>query len=63
MAQGLRLHAPNAGDPGSIPGQENRFPHAVTKSLHAATKEDPKCHNKRFHLMHLSPGTAKQIHK
>ena len=36
----LRLHAPNAGGPGSIPGQGTRSHiHAATKSLHATTKE------------------------
>ena len=34
-----RLHAPNAGGPGSIPGRRTRScMHAATKSLHAATK-------------------------
>ena len=32
MVQWLRLHAPNAGGPGSIPGQETRFPDAKTKT-------------------------------
>ena len=40
MVQGLRLRAPNAGGPGSIPGQGTRsHMHAATKSLHAPTKE------------------------
>ena len=39
VVQWLRLHAPNAGGPGSIPGQGTRsHMHATTKSLHAATK-------------------------
>ena len=45
VVQWLRLHAPNAGGPGSIPGQETRswmqqlkIPHAATKILHAETK-------------------------
>ena len=40
VAQWLKLHAPNAGSPGSIPGQGTRScMHATTKSLHATTKE------------------------
>ena len=40
VAQCVRLCAPNAGGPGSIPGQGTRFHmHAVTRSLHAATKK------------------------
>ena len=40
-----KLHAPNAGGPGLIPGQGTRsHMHAATKSSHAATK-DPTCHN------------------
>ena len=39
------LHAPNAGGPGSIPGQGTRsHMHAANKSLHATTKE-PMCRN------------------
>ena len=38
VGQWLRLCGPNAGGPGSIPDQAPRFPHAATKSLHAATK-------------------------
>ncbi|TEA23555.1 hypothetical protein DBR06_SOUSAS910256, partial [Sousa chinensis] len=42
VAQWLRLHAPNAGGPGSILGQGTRSRlHAATKSLHAATKRFP----------------------
>ena len=44
----LRLHAPNAGGPGSIPGQgarphvpaTNKIQHAATKDLHAASKTE-----------------------
>ena len=40
VAQWLGLRAPNAGHPGSIPGQGTRsHMHAATKSLHATTKE------------------------
>ncbi|TEA36710.1 hypothetical protein DBR06_SOUSAS310123, partial [Sousa chinensis] len=44
VVQWLRLHAPNAGGPGSIPGQGTRFHrHAATKSSHATTKEPVSC--------------------
>ncbi|TEA37693.1 hypothetical protein DBR06_SOUSAS9210008, partial [Sousa chinensis] len=40
VVQWLRLCAPNAGGPGSIPGQGTRsHMHATTKSSHATTKE------------------------
>ena len=40
VAQWLRLRAPNAGDPGSIPGQGTRsHMHAATDGSHATTKE------------------------
>ena len=45
VIQWLRLRAPNAGDPGSIPGQGTR------SHMHAATKDptlsngDPECCN------------------
>ena len=39
VVQWVRLCAPNAGAPGSIPGQGTRFcMHATTKSSRAATK-------------------------
>ncbi|TEA24087.1 hypothetical protein DBR06_SOUSAS2610027, partial [Sousa chinensis] len=52
VVQWLRLHVPDAGGLGWIPGQGTRShmhtaaerSHAATKSLHAATKE-PTCHN------------------
>ena len=45
VAHWLRLHAPNAGGPSSIPGQGTRsHMHAATKSSHATTKE-PTCRN------------------
>ncbi|TEA11162.1 hypothetical protein DBR06_SOUSAS7210082, partial [Sousa chinensis] len=45
VVQWLRLHAPNAGGPGSIlcRGTRSRM-HAATKSLHATTKKFA-CHN------------------
>ena len=40
VAQWLILWAPNAGGPGSIPGQETRsHMHAASKSSHVTTKE------------------------
>ncbi|TEA38410.1 hypothetical protein DBR06_SOUSAS110291, partial [Sousa chinensis] len=42
--QWIGLHAPNAGGPGSIPGQGTRFHmHATTKSSRATTKEPTSC--------------------
>ena len=38
VVQWLRLHAPNAGDPGSIPGQGTKIPRAAMKIWRAATK-------------------------
>ena len=41
VVQWVRLHAPNAGGPGLIPGRGTRFRirlHAATESSHAATK-------------------------
>ena len=39
VVQWVRLHAPNAGGPGSIPGWGARsHVHAATKSSHATTK-------------------------
>ena len=41
----IRLCAPNAGGPGSIPGRGTRFHMlSATESLHAASKE-PTCCN------------------
>ena len=59
VVQRVRLHTPNAGGPGSIPGRgTGSYMYATTKSLYAATKrphaatkdlsccsEDPACHN------------------
>ena len=45
MAQWIRLHAPNAGALGSIPGWQTRSRmQAATKSSHATT-EEPASHN------------------
>ena len=44
VVQWVRLHTPNAGDLGSIPGQGTRsHMHAATKSLHATTKKSTYC--------------------
>ena len=46
VAHWLRLHPPNAGGPGSIPGQGTRSHMLQLKIWHAAMKiEDPKCYN------------------
>ena len=45
VVQWVRLHAPNAEGPASIPGWGTRsHMHAATKSPHATTKK-PACHN------------------
>ncbi|TEA28867.1 hypothetical protein DBR06_SOUSAS4010084, partial [Sousa chinensis] len=45
VVQWVRLHAPNAGGPGSIPGRGARsHMKAATESPHATTK-DPTCCN------------------
>ena len=38
VVQWLRLYTSNAGDPGSIPDQGTKTPHASMKILHAAIK-------------------------
>ncbi|TEA33625.1 hypothetical protein DBR06_SOUSAS3910197, partial [Sousa chinensis] len=44
VVQWVRLHAPNAGGPGSIPGQgTSSRVHATTKSPHAAPKDSVCC--------------------
>ncbi|TEA24051.1 hypothetical protein DBR06_SOUSAS13910010, partial [Sousa chinensis] len=44
VAQWIRLHTPNAGGWGSIPGQGTRsHMHTTNKSSHAATKEPTCC--------------------
>ena len=44
VVQRLVLCAPNAGGPGSIPGQGTRsHMHATTKSLYDATKDPVSC--------------------
>ncbi|TEA42071.1 hypothetical protein DBR06_SOUSAS23010015, partial [Sousa chinensis] len=44
VVQWLRLHAPNAGGLGSIPGQGTRARMPQLKSPHATSKE-PACRN------------------
>ncbi|TEA42643.1 hypothetical protein DBR06_SOUSAS1610145, partial [Sousa chinensis] len=45
VVQWVRLRAPNAGGPGSIPGRGTRsHMHAATKSSHVVTKK-PACRN------------------
>ncbi|TEA24199.1 hypothetical protein DBR06_SOUSAS17310001, partial [Sousa chinensis] len=53
VVQWLRLHTPNAGGPGSIPGQGTRshMPQRQQRSrmvqlkIPRATTKDPTCHN------------------
>ena len=51
VVQWVRLHAPNAGDPGLIPGRGNRSRmHAATKIPRAATKKKiPRATTKAWH--------------
>ena len=42
VVEWLRLHAPKAGGPGSIPAQGTGY-HITTKSCHAATKDPVGC--------------------
>ena len=56
MAQWLRLHTPNAGDPGSIPcqGPRSHMPQLRVcmprlKSLHATTKKIPSATAKTWY--------------
>ena len=60
VVQWLRLHAPNAGGPGSTPGQETRSYMLQQKSLHATTK-DPTCYNedRKSHVLQVRPRVAK----
>ena len=44
VVQWLRLGAPKAEGPDSIPGQGCHMPHATAKTLHASNK-DLACHN------------------
>ena len=57
MAQWLRLQAPNAGRPGSIPGQGTRS-HMLQlrECMPQLIKKEEK---KRFHVLQLRPGAAK----
>ena len=57
VVQWLRLCAPNAKGPGSIPGQGTRFHMPQMESLHGAT-EGRTCHSDD---LQLKPSTAKEI--
>ena len=59
MVQWLRLHAPSARGPGSIPGQGTR-PHMLQLHSNASTK-DPACckEDHRPRVPQLRPGPAK----
>ena len=60
VVQWVRLHSPNAGGPGSIPGQGTRsHMHAATKSLYAASKKSTHCYE-RSRVLQLRPGSAKK---
>ena len=53
MVQWLRLQVPNAGDLGSIPGQETKF-HMLQLRV---------CMSQPFCMLQLRHSTAKQINK
>ena len=48
MVQGLRIHAPNARDLGSIPGQGTRSHMPQLKIAHAETKDLAGCNEEDF---------------
>ena len=53
----------SAGDVGQISGPKTKIPHAAGKlSLRSTTTEPAHC-NKRSHVLHLRPNTAKQTNK
>ena len=45
VIQWLRLHAPNAGGPGSIPGQGTRYHMPQLRVRMPQLKKDPACHD------------------
>ena len=60
----------NAGDVGSIPGNETKIPHAVEQLSPLATTRESVSHNERScvtqqrpHLPQVRPDTAKEIFK
>ena len=55
MVQWLRLHAPSAGGPGSIPGQGTGSRMSHLRILHAAAK--------RSNVLRLRPGAARKKEK
>ena len=59
VVQWVRLHTPDAGGPGSIPGRETRSGmHATTGSPRAATKKS-RCRSYRSCVPQLRPGATK----
>jgi len=61
VVQWLRLHAPSAGGPGSIPNQGSRFPLAATKDS-AGHNEDQRSHMLQK-IPHGPLGVAKYMNK
>ena len=51
----------NAGDMGSIPGQEIKIPHATEQLTPPATARESTHHNPRSHVPQLRPDAAKLI--
>ena len=59
MAQWLRLQAPNAGRPGSIPGQGTRSRMLQLRECMPQLIKKKEEERKRFHVLQLRPGAAK----
>ena len=63
VVQWLRLHTPNAGWPGSIPGQGTRLHILQLKIPHAATEGPTHCsEDQRPCMLQLRCSTARKIH-
>ena len=59
VVQWLRLHAPNVGGPGLIPGQGTRSRILATKKIPHPSTKDAACCNEDSCMPQLKPGTAK----
>ena len=60
MVQWLRLHAPNVGGLGSIPGQETRFHKLQLRVWKPQLKKNKKQTNKQTHMLQLRLIAAKK---
>ena len=66
MVQWLKLHAPNAGATGSIPGQGTRSCMPQLKSLHATTKSPrfttkTQCSQTYIYILKSERGAAEKV--